>query len=70
MKAPYNPYASDVTLSVEDRVTQIRHLAVIGLAATNSTWNIRRPLDCFVSLFEVIARLADEIEDVIGEDLE
>lgn len=63
MNTPYTPYASANGLSLEDRATQIRHLSVIGLAATESAWNIRDTRRCFVSLFEVIARLADEIEN-------
>lgn len=63
MRKPYTPYASDSGLTLEDRATQIRHLSVIGLAATESAWNIRDAKRCFVSPFEVIARLADEIED-------
>lgn len=67
MSAPYKPYASCSPLSVEDRATQIRHLSTIGLAATESAWNIADPHRCFVSLFEVIARLTREIEEVEEE---
>ena len=67
MSAPYLPYAGAAPLSVEDRAAQIRHLSTIGLAATNSAWNITDPNSCFVSLFEVIARLANEIEEELDQ---
>lgn len=56
-------YDHDQPLSAEDRATQIRHLALIGIAGSDSIWKVRRINDCYRSLFEVIARLAHEIED-------
>jgi len=56
-------YDHDQPLSAEDRAKQIHHLALIGIAWSDSVWNVRRINDCYRSLFEVIARLAHEIED-------
>lgn len=56
-------YVSARPMSPADRASQIRHLALIGLAATGSELNLRDHAPAFVSLFEVIHRLADELED-------
>lgn len=56
-------YATSRPMEPYDRATQIRHLALIGLAATATDANLRDHAPAFCSLFEVIHRLADELED-------
>jgi len=50
-------------LDSQDRATQIRHLALLGIASSESAWKVRGLNHAYRSLFEVIARLTDEIED-------
>lgn len=58
-------YDTDVAFSIADRCAQIRHLAMIGLAANVSIYNVRGMEDARISLFEVIHRLSDELGDEI-----
>lgn len=58
-------YDTDDAFSIGDRCAQIRHLAMIGLAANASIYNVRNLADARISLFEVIHRLSDELEDEI-----
>lgn len=56
-------YTNGLPIGPEGKATQIRHLALIGIAASDSVMNVK-DLDCAMwSLFEVIARLAEEVED-------
>lgn len=59
---PYQVYNVPEILTTAAKATQVRHLAVIGLAARNSIWNLRDIDEACISLFEVIAQLAHEIE--------
>ncbi len=52
----------------EDRAAQIRHLAIIGIASCQTTMNLPYLSDARASLFEVIHRLADEIEDQLEDE--
>lgn len=59
-------YTNDRIVDAEDKSTQLRHLALIGLAAADSNMNIKH-IDCaFQSLFEVIARLAEEVTEEVA----
>lgn len=58
---------SYVTTS-EDRATQIRHLAMIGLASCHAEMNLPYLNDARATLFEVIHRLADEINDQLEDE--
>ncbi len=63
---PSEIYASDRPIDpIDERIAQIRHLAIIGIAAIGSNMNMKNLDDAMFSLFEVIARLASEIEDEI-----
>lgn len=66
MSGPYQPYEACAPMDVCTRAVQIRHLATLGLAATQSAMNIKDPAMCFLSMFEVITRLASEIEDEVS----
>lgn len=65
-----DPYADLYTgarpFCAEDRATQIRHLSLIGIAAQGSDSFLRDLPAAYHSLFEVIHRLAGEIE---GEEI-
>lgn len=63
-------YDHDDPLDTQDRARQIRHLAVLGIASGDSIWKVRQLKDAYRSLFEVIARLADEIEDDLDRQAE
>ena len=61
---PYTPtpiYDTDHKVSAADKATQIRHLALIGIAASDTGNNLKDLDHAFESLFEVIAGLADEV---------
>ncbi len=58
-------YNNNRPLDAEDKVAQIRHLAVIGIAATDSNLNVAHLDDAMRSLFEVIIRLAEEVNSEI-----
>lgn len=60
-------YDCGAIMKAQDRATQIRHLALIGLAGSDSVYPIKDIKAAYVSLFEVIARLADEIEDTFDQ---
>lgn len=66
--SPYQITDIDRPLGVCDRATQIRHLAIMGFAARESVWNAKDLNEAYLSLFEVIARLAAEIEDETKEE--
>lgn len=59
-------YAKARPYSAEDRATQIRHLALIGIAAQGSADFVRDLHSAYHSLFEVIHRLGGEIEDELA----
>lgn len=63
-------YEGGAVMTAQDRATQIRHLALIGLAGSDSVYPIKDISAAYVSLFEVIARLADEIEDSFDQPQE
>jgi hypothetical protein len=54
-------YTNNRQLDAEDKVDQIRHLALIGIAANDSNMNVAHLDDAMCSLFEVIIRLAQEV---------
>lgn len=58
-------YTHGQPLCPEDRTNQIRHLAKVGLAATSSNLGLRHMDVSLQALFEVIYRLADELEDCL-----
>jgi hypothetical protein len=62
MSDPALIYTNNRPLSPGDKATQIRHLALIGIAASDSVNNVKGIDSAFESLFEVIARLADEVQ--------
>lgn len=46
-----------------DKANQLHQLAKIGIAATESDTTLAHPDAAFSALFEVMARLADEVRD-------
>lgn len=67
MTTTYHPYNHQNPVAIADRAEQIRHLALISLAACGSEYNVRDLPRAYVSLFEVIARLARDIEEEAEE---
>lgn len=65
VRKPFPVYNSGHELDISDRTAQIRHLALIGIAARSGGDTIRDMGAAYVSLFEVIARLADEVDGEI-----
>ncbi|MBC9245161.1 hypothetical protein H4P12_00170 [Paracoccus sp. 11-3] len=65
MSRDWHMYDGSVSIGVDEKAAQIRHLAAIGVAASDTAYNIRNFSTCYISLFEVIARLAHEIEDEV-----
>jgi hypothetical protein len=55
-------YTNGLPIGTEGKATQIRHLALIGIAAGDSVMNVKGLDGAMCSLFEVIARLAEEVE--------
>ncbi|OJH43019.1 hypothetical protein IE00_19235 [Paracoccus sp. SM22M-07] len=51
----------------EERAGQIRHLSMIGIASCRTTMDLPYLDDALAALFEVIHRLADEIEDQLED---
>jgi hypothetical protein len=58
---PLPIYSNGHEIDAEDKAIQLRHLALIGLAASDSRFNIKHLDTAYVSLFEVMAALADEV---------
>lgn len=56
-------YPESKPLGLTVRAGQIRNLAKIGIASTGSDFELGHMEDAFKVLFEVIHRLADELED-------
>jgi hypothetical protein len=54
-------YVSGRSVSTEDKACQLRHLALIGLAASDTSLGVAHLDSAFGSLFEVMARLAEEV---------
>lgn len=54
-------------LDAEDKAGQLRHLALIGIAATDTNMNLRNLNEAFQGLFAVMHRLADEVEEEVSE---
>jgi hypothetical protein len=62
MIAPPSPiYTNSLPIGAEERAFQLQHLALIGLAATDSNLEVRNLDGAMGSLFEVMARLAEEL---------
>lgn len=51
----------------EDKAAQLRKLALIGLAAADTSMNLKYLDEAFQGLFEVMHRLAGEIEEEVDE---
>ncbi len=60
-------YSNGRKLGPEDKAMQLRQLALIGLAASDSNMNLLHIDDAFPALFEVMHRLASEVEEEITE---
>jgi hypothetical protein len=70
MTQPIEPepiYANGRKLEPEDKAGQLRQLALIGLAARDSNMNLMHIDEAFQGLFEVMHRLAGEVEEEIAE---
>lgn len=67
VRKPVPIYGYDRPLTAEDRAAQIRGLSIIGLASTSSSYNLCHYDIALVAVFEVIARLADEIEGELAD---
>ena len=67
VRTPVPIYGYDHPLTAEDRAAQIRGLSIIGLASTSSAFSFCNFDVALGSLFEVIARLADEIEGELAD---
>lgn len=68
VRKPAPIYGYDRPLTAEDRASQIRGLSILGLASTDSSYNLCHYNLALVSVFEVIARLADEIEGELADE--
>lgn len=60
-------YASERPRDASSLVGQIRHLSLIGLAAGQTTLELRNLDAAFGTLFEVIHQLSDALEDHLDE---
>lgn len=60
-------YQTDFIVGPQDKAAQIRHLARIGIAATATNANVRDLHTSLASLFEVMFRLAEEVEAELEE---
>lgn len=67
MNAPAPIYDKGSALETEDKAAQLRKLALIGIAATDSNMNLLHLDDAMQGLFEVMHRLAGEVEDEVAE---
>jgi hypothetical protein len=65
---PQPVYENGLYQTRDEVAGQLRHLALIGIAATESLTTVRNKGDAMISLFEIMARLADEVAEGI-EDL-
>jgi hypothetical protein len=67
--APAPIYAHGRNLDTQDKAAQLRKLALVGIAATDSTMNLLHLDDALQGLFEVMHRLAGEVEEEVDEML-
>lgn len=67
MTAPAPIYDNGRALDTEDKAAQLRKLALIGIAATDSNMNLLHLDEAIQGLFEVMHRLAGEVEDEVAE---
>lgn len=51
----------------DDKAAQLRKLALIGIAATDTNMNLQNLEAAFQGLFEVMHRLAGEVEEEVEE---
>lgn len=69
--APATPapiYATgSAAADTEDKAAQLRQLALIGIAALGTTMNLKHLDDAMLGLFEVMHRLAGEVEEEVEE---
>ena len=65
--APAPIYAHGGVLETEDKAAQLRKLALIGIAASDTAMNRLHLDDAFQGLFEVMHRLAGEVEEEVSE---
>ncbi len=67
MTAPAPIYANGSALETEDKAAQLRKLALIGMAATNTNMNLLHMNEALQGFFEVMHRLAGEVEEEVEE---
>lgn len=65
--APTPIYTHGRALGCDDRAAHFRKLATVGIAALDSNMNLAHLDDALQGLFEVMHRLAGEIEDEIDQ---
>ena len=67
-RTPVDPlYATRKPQDAESKVYQIQGLAIAGLASTEPVLNLANTQLAIVATFETIARLADEVTDILAE---
>jgi len=64
---PAHPYDHGKPVTLDDLLFQIRHLAALGIAAHNTTSNLRFLEHSLETCLELIWRLADEAERMLDE---
>ncbi len=67
VSSPSPIYSNGAGLDAEDKATQLRHLALIGLAAMDSNMNVLHLNEAMQGLFEVMHRLAGEVEEEVAD---
>ena len=65
--SPSRIYETSAEYRPEDGAAQLRNLAIIGIAASETVMNVCGKDDAMISLFEVMARLAEEVADGVAE---
>jgi hypothetical protein len=66
--APSRPsaiYTNGLPREADDKSTQIRHLALGAMAASNSNIAVAHLDVAMISVFEVVARLAEEVTEEV-----